>query len=143
LLEPNNRHNKHIRTKNQRTTEPEQRVKGQENKSTNPAISGIRKVILALGNLCNLVAEIDNPEHFEVLYTDFAEIRYANGKCFLMLLLDRCSKYNAVGQLVNTLNTALALRAWDAALDGLEILDVPVEGIIVHHDRDSVYTSYA
>ena len=100
-------------------------------------------MILALGNLCNLVAEIDNPEHFEVLYTDFAEIRYANGKCFLMLLLDRCSKYNAVGQFVNTLNTALALRAWDAALDGLEILDVPVEGIIVHHDRDSVYTSYA
>jgi len=90
-----------------------------------PRPSGIRKVIHALGNLCNLVAEIDNPEPFEVLYTDFTEIRYANGKCFLMLLLDHCSKYSVGWAVGEHADTALALRAWDAALDGLEILDVP------------------
>ena len=40
-------------------------------------------------------------------------------------------------------STALALRAWVQARRRLRRLGVPVEGLIIHHDRDSVYTSDA
>ncbi len=108
-----------------------------------PQPSGIRKVILESGELCNLAARVDDPEPFEILYTDFTELHYTRGKSFLILLLDDCSKYSVGWAVGEHADTELALRAWDAALDGLKDLGVSAEGLIVHHDRDSVFTSYA
>jgi putative transposase len=40
-------------------------------------------------------------------------------------------------------NEKLALTAWERARQTLLDLQIPSEGMIVHHDQDSVYTSYA
>src|SRR2546426_236402 len=40
-------------------------------------------------------------------------------------------------------DSGLALRAWTAAKRWLQRQGWPIAGIIVHHDQDSVYTSYA
>ena len=108
-----------------------------------PKPSGIRKAILEAGDLCNLAVRISDAKPFEILYTDFTEIHYTGGKGYLMPLLDDCSKYSPGWAVGEHADTELALRAWDAALDGLMDLGVSTEGLIVHHDRGSVYTSYA
>jgi len=46
----------------------------------------------------------------------------------------------AVGQRPDT---ALALQAWGRAKVTLRQLDIPHAGMIMHHDRDPVFTSYA
>jgi hypothetical protein len=44
-----------------------------------PRPSSIRQVILAAGDKANLVAGMDDIGLFEVSYTDFTEVLYANG----------------------------------------------------------------
>jgi len=39
-------------------------------------------------------------------------------------------------------NTALALTAWEIAKATFQELAIPYAGMIVHHDRDAVYTGY-
>ncbi len=108
-----------------------------------PRPSGIRQAILQAGKLCNLVVGIEGPEPFEVLYTDFTELCYASGKGILIPLIDHRSKY-CIGWAVGEHgDTDLALAAWDAAVERLRELGIELEGLIVHHDRDPVFTSYA
>ena len=46
----------------------------------------------------------------------------------------------AVGEQADTL---LALQAWEQAKATLQELDIAYTGMIMHHDRDSVFTGYA
>ena len=39
-------------------------------------------------------------------------------------------------------DAVLALRAWERAKATSQQLDIPYTGMIMHHDRDSVYTGY-
>jgi len=39
-------------------------------------------------------------------------------------------------------NTALALQAWQRAKSTFQEYDIPYVGMIIHHDRDAVFTSY-
>ena len=110
-----------------------------------PKPSGVRQAIKVAGDRVNLVAGLEGIGPFDVLYTDFTELVYAGGraKAHLMVLLDHASKLvlgHAVGEQAVT---GLALVAWKRAKRTLRRLGQPVEGLIVHHDRDSVYTSYA
>lgn len=109
-----------------------------------PRPSGIRQAVQAGGERANLVAGLTISRPGQVIFTDFTELVYANGqrKAQLMPLLDHVSKVVwgwAVGpQAV----TALALRAWQAARVHLRQRCLATPGLIVHHDRDPVYTGY-
>ncbi|HEC35780.1 MAG TPA: hypothetical protein ENI39_04505 [Anaerolineae bacterium] len=39
-------------------------------------------------------------------------------------------------------DTVLALQAWERAKETFRQLDILYAGMIMHHDRDSVYTGY-
>ena len=109
-----------------------------------PKPSGIRQAILSAGDRVNLVAQLDSIDLFQVAYTDFTELRYAGGakKAYLIPIIGHVCKMAygwAVGE--NT-NTALALRAWKQAKKTFQHYGIPYSGMIVHHDRDPVFTGY-
>lgn len=109
-----------------------------------PKPSGIREVIKAAGGRINLVAGKENIEPFEVLYTDFTEIIYDNGrkKAYLMPILDHTTKLVVGWALGQRAITDLALRAWAEARQTLASLGVPLRTVTMHHDQDPVYTGY-
>ena len=110
-----------------------------------PKPSGIREVITAAGERINLVAQLaGEPEPFDVLYTDFTELVFAGGrkKAWLMPIVDHASKLTcgwAIGERV----TETALDAWERSSEMLAAFGVSPAGVIVHHDQDPVFTSYA
>jgi len=105
---------------------------------------GIRKAILEVGNRANLVAQMDRIELFQVVYTDFTEISYANGcrKVVLMPIIGHISKLACGWAVGKTGTTEVALRAWRRAREPLDGFGIPCSGMIMHHDRDPVYTGY-
>jgi putative transposase len=107
-----------------------------------PRPSGLRQVITAAGDRVNLLAQLEEIGPLAALHTDFTELVYAGGKAQLMALVDHTSKLVPGWALDLHADTALALRAWTAARRWLQRHGWPVEGIIVHHDQDTVYTGY-
>jgi len=110
-----------------------------------PRPSSISKVIRSVGKRANLVAEIENPRLFQILYTDFTELVYAEGrkKASLMPLIGHVSKIVAGWAVSASGNTELALEAWKRAKKWMKKNGIPVKKLIVHHDQDPVYTSHA
>ena len=109
-----------------------------------PRPSCVRKVIIEAGERANLVAQMDEIELFQVVYTDFTEVLYAGGrrKAILMPIIGHASKVAfgwAIGQ---SRSTFLALQAWKRAKETFRQMGISNTGLIVHHDQDSVYTSY-
>ena len=81
---------------------------------------------------------------FQVAYTDFTELRYADGsrKAYLMPLIGHVCKM-AYGWAVGAhADTTLALEAWQAAQATFHELRISPADMIVHHDQDPVYTGY-
>jgi putative transposase len=107
-----------------------------------PRPSGIRQILTAAGPRANLVASLARIGPLQVFYTDFTELRYATGKAWLMTLLDHASKVVIGWAVGGRADTALATMTWRRARRWLEQHHVVLQGLIVHHDRDSVYTSY-
>jgi putative transposase len=103
-----------------------------------------RKLLSQSGRGMNLVAAVPEPEPLRVFYTDFTEIRYGRQgkKAYLMPLIDHATKWVvgwAVGQ---RRNTDLALEALTMAAETLTDTGLTLDGRIIHHDQDSVYTGY-
>jgi putative transposase len=109
-----------------------------------PRPSAIRQIIQEANGRANLIAALDLIEPFQVAYTDFTELRYADGdqKAYLMPILDHTSKLVYGWAVGESANTKLALSAWKKAKQAFSDLQIPSQGLIVHHDQDSVYTSY-
>jgi putative transposase len=109
-----------------------------------PKVSGIRKAITAAGDRINLVAGMETIQAFEVAYTDFTELVYANGrrKAYLIPILDHASKMVLGWAVGKRTVTSLALDAWEQARDTLRYRGVDLESVTVHHDQDPVFTSY-
>lgn len=109
-----------------------------------PRPSGIYKAILEVGDMANLVAQMGEIGLFEVAYTDFTELVYANGqrKALLMPIIAHTSKLACGWAIGERGDTALALRAWGRAKRTFHDLGIPYAGMIMHHDRDPVYTGY-
>lgn len=110
-----------------------------------PKPSRVRQAIGAAGEQVNLVAHLAEIGVFEVAYTDFAALGYADGtrKAYLMPIVGHTCKMAygwAVGQHANT---ALAREAWERAKTTFNEQAIPYQGTIIHHDQDAVYTSYA
>jgi putative transposase len=82
---------------------------------------------------------------FEVSYTDFTEIIYADGhrKAHLMPIIGHACKMAYGWALGESADSILALEAWNMAKKTFQRLGVAYEGMIMHHDQDSVYTGSA
>jgi hypothetical protein len=92
----------------------------------------------------NLVAQLKEIEDFDVLSTDFTEIRYARGqaKAHLMPIIDRKSKLvlgHAVGE---SADTELGLEAWKRTRFQLRRMGKKVKEVIIHHDQDGVFIGH-
>jgi transposase InsO family protein len=109
-----------------------------------PRPSSIQQAITEAGELANLVAQMEEIGLFQVVYTDFTELVYADGhrKAILMPIIGHTSKMAFGWAAGKSSDTVLALRAWEHAKETFQQLDIPYAGMIMHHDRDSVYTSY-
>lgn len=105
--------------------------------------SPVQKILEEASGQLNLV-EGRNPGPLEAFSTDFTEVRYANGnrKAHLMAVVDLESKYVPGWALGPSRNRKLALRCWERVRQRMAALKVPLQGAIIHHDQDSVYTSY-
>ena len=109
-----------------------------------PRPSGIQRAITEAGGLANLVAQMEEIDLFQVVYTDFTELVYANGqrKAILMPIIGHTSKMAFGWAVGESDDTVLALRAWKRAKRTFQGLNISRVGMIMHHDRDSVYTGY-
>lgn len=108
-----------------------------------PKPSRIRQIIREVGERANIVAQMDEIGLFEVLYTDFTEIRYANGarKAHLIPILGHTNKLVYGWALGDGPTTEVALQAWEQAKETLQTLGVSLRGMIIHHDRGSAFIS--
>ena len=79
-------------------------------------------------------------EILEVFSTDFTELKYRGGKAQLMALIDIESKWVAGWAVGPSANTELALECWKMARQNIKTYRPELEGLIVHSDKDSVYT---
>lgn len=97
-----------------------------------------------MGDKANLVKGTPQIGLFEVSYTDFTEIRYADGyrKAHLMPIIGHVCKMVYGWSLGESSDTILALEAWNMAKKTFQRLGVTYEGMVMHHDQDSVYTGH-
>jgi putative transposase len=107
-----------------------------------PRPSPIRSAIASAGHRANLVARLEMIAIFEVFYTDFTEIRFARGKAFLIVIVDHASKLALGWGLGKEKTTEIALQAWKRANRTLRKFGLMAQGRIIHHDQDSIFTSY-
>ncbi len=109
-----------------------------------PRPSSVQKTIVQAGKLANVVAQMEEIGLFQVVYTDFTEILYANGnrKAILMPIIGHISKMAFGWAVGERRGTALAVQAWEHAKRTFQQMGVSCVGMIMHHDRDSVYTGY-
>jgi len=109
-----------------------------------PKPSVPRKILAKGSEWMNLVAGLGKPEPLQVFYTDFTEIWYAkrNKKAHLMPLVDDATKW-VVGWAGGLRpNTEPALEALSLAAATLADVGLSLDGRIIHHDQDAVYTGY-
>ena len=104
-------------------------------KVAKPRPSGVRVILKEAEGKLNLVRG-KKFEPFEVLCTDFTEIKYANGtrKVYLMAMSDPGSGWVAGWAVGKSADRELALRWWEVAKANLAGWGVGPEGLIVHHD---------
>ena len=81
----------------------------------------------------------------EAFSTDLTAIPYAHGgqRAWLMTLLCLESRWAGGWAVGPSRNRALALRALDRLRRQIEAWGFRLDGVVLHHDRDSVYTSHA
>ncbi|WP_420633427.1 transposase [Candidatus Palauibacter sp.] len=112
-----------------------------------PKPSAVRRAIDAAGPHANLLSGRPKAEigPLEVFYTDFTELVYADGarKAWLIPILDHRAKYVPGFAVGASANSDLALSAWTAAERTLGRLRNSLDWVIVHQDRDPVFTGYA
>lgn len=110
-----------------------------------PKRSAIRQLLKSAGDRVNLLAGMTTVEPLMVLYTDFTELRYAEGvqKAQLMAIIGHAGKMVFGWAVGEGANRQLAAEAWRRARETFKALGVDPAGIIMHHDQDTVYTSYA
>ena len=109
-----------------------------------PKASVPRKLLAEESHGMNLVAGIAEPEPLQVFYTDFTEIWYAKRgkKAYLMPLVDHATKWVIGWAVGRRPNTDLALESLSMAAATLADAGLNLEGRIIHHDQDTVYTGY-
>lgn len=110
-----------------------------------PKPSKVRQAIVEAGESANLVSQLEEIGLFQVAYTDFTELLYADGqrKAHLIAIIGHVCKLAYGWALGEGPDAATALRAWKRAKETFRQLDIPYEGLIVHQDQGSAFISYA
>jgi len=112
-------------------------------RSTEP--SPVRQAINEAAGDLNLVdpLEEDDIAIFDVLYTDFTELRYENSskKAWLIPVIGHRSKLIFGWAVGKGPTTEVALRAWNRTRETFSRYNASLEGTILHQDQDSVFTS--
>ena len=105
--------------------------------------SPVEKILKKASGQLNLVAGLD-PGPLEAFSTDFTELAYAGGnrKAYLMAVVDLESKYVPGWAVGPSADRHLALRCWERVRERMAALNLNMAGRTIHHDQDSVYTSY-
>ena len=112
-----------------------------------PGSSPVEKAIEEAGEDADLVKkrlESAIPiELFEIVYTDFTTIKFAGGSrtVKLMPIIGHKSKLILGWALGDSRNRSVACRAWERSKEKFKELGIGWEGLILHQDQDSVYTS--
>jgi len=108
------------------------------------SVSRVRRTIKEADDKMNLLSQLDDISLFQVAVTDFTEIKYSTGrkKAYFIPILGYCSKMVYGWALGNNPDTVLALAAWNMAKDCFRAYNVDYKGMIVHHDRDTVFTGH-
>jgi len=112
-------------------------------RSTEP--SPVRQALSEASGELNLVEDLSEKDIdiFDVLYTDFTELRYENSnkKAWLILVIGHRSKLIFGWAVGNGPTTEVALRAWKGTRGTFSHYNASLEGTILHQDQDSVFTS--
>jgi transposase InsO family protein len=110
---------------------------------SNRSPSPVQEILGDAAGQLNLVADL-NPGPLEAFSTDFTELTYAGGnrKAYLMAVVDLESKYVPGWAVGPSGNRKLAMRCWEQVRERMESLGEDLGEKIIHHDLDSVYTSY-
>jgi len=104
--------------------------------------SWVQQILGELGDKANLVRQIQITACFQVLVTDMTQLRYQAGIAYLSVHLDWYGKLVYGWALSLHPDTALALASLQPALAELKRWKGgTLEGLIVHQDRGSPYTS--
>ena len=103
----------------------------------------VLKLISQVGQNANLVQN-RTVDPLCVFCTDFTELLYYQGqkKAWLMAFLDIQTRWIAGFGVGAHRNRALAIHCLDQLQNNLSCLGRRLSDILIHHDRDSVYTSY-
>jgi hypothetical protein len=101
-------------------------------------------MITAADGEINLVGNVGEIELFQVAYTDFGELVYAEErrKAQLIPIIGQVCKVVYGWAVGERAITELALAAWAQAKKTFEEQAIPYRGMIIHHDRDPVFTGY-
>ena len=110
--------------------------------SRTPKPSPFRHVLQAKAGHLNMVEKLETIKPFQVLHTDFSELVFCQGhrKAQLIPLLDNASKVVLGWAVGRSADTQLALVAWKKAKRSLNRFGYGTKGIIVHQDKDPVFT---
>ena len=110
-----------------------------------PKPSKVRQAIVEAGGRANLVAQMERIDLFQVAYTDFTELLYANGqrRAHLISIIGHECKMAYGWAIGEGPNAATALHAWERAKVTFRQLGIAYEGMILHHDQGSAFISYA
>jgi transposase InsO family protein len=105
--------------------------------------SPVQEILGETAGDLNLVAGQD-PGPLKAFSTDFTEVAYAGGdrKAYLMAVVDLESKYVPGWAVGPSANRDLAMRCWEQVRERMASLGEGLDEKIIHHDLDSVYTSY-
>jgi putative transposase len=105
--------------------------------------SAAAKLVAAAGRSADLI----KGRSFSILgafSTDFKEIAYDGGqkKAWVMVLLDLKSRWAGGFAVGDSRNRQLAIDALNTLRKEMALLSCTLSGAVIHHDKDSVYTSY-
>lgn len=108
-----------------------------------PSKNPVLKLIQHVGEAANLIKE-RAVEPLTVFCTDFTELLYQQGhkKAWLMALLDINTRWIGGFEVASNRNRALALSSLNQLQNNLASWNRKLSDILIHHDRDSVYTSH-
>jgi putative transposase len=106
--------------------------------------SAVQQLIRQAGSSVNLVQGRSFPV-LQAFTTDFTELVYAGGtrKAHLIALVDLESHWAGGWALGPAADHGLALRALDDLREHLKALGRDLQGVIIHHDQDTVFTCHA
>lgn len=109
-----------------------------------PGPNPVKQILDEHAGSLNLVKDFD-PDIFEMLTTDFTEFRWSQGsrKAWLIVMLEQVSRLAVSWAVGSSRNRSLALEAWQQTKKTYEEFSEELFGTVVHHDQDSVFTSFA